>query len=102
MAIISLKTPSASSNPLPAPGQVSRKLLRYALMGGSLFLTIVPIYRLFSYLQVNVQNNLSVDDVMIAPLIGRILGGSYPWSQIFQDTFINGHFQILPILAQVG
>jgi len=71
-------------------------------MGGSLFLTIVPIYRLFSYLQVNVQNNLSVDDVMIAPLIGRILGGSYPWSQIFQDTFINGHFQILPILAQVG
>lgn len=81
---------------------LSKRWIHYFCIAVSLGISMIPLWRLLSFIHQNIQNVVSVDDVMIAPLIGKILEGKYAWQNLFKDTFINGHFQFWPIMTQLG
>lgn len=66
-----------------------------------LLAAIYPIFRMVFFLSSVGENNPSNDDLMIVPLLGKILDGSYPWSHFLHDTFLNGHQQSFPVLFHV-
>jgi hypothetical protein len=78
-------------------GEVAR-LLWIAIL---LALTLLPILRLIHFVTTTGANNPSNDDLMIVPIIDRVLSGTYHWGNIFSDTFLNGHFQLFPVLVQI-
>ncbi len=67
-----------------------------------ILLSLIPpgivAWRIFRQVGLNPSN----DEVMILPLIARILGGQYSWSHFFRDTFLNGHSEIFPTLLHLA
>ncbi len=48
------------------------------------------------------DNNPLVEDILFVPILHEVLQGTYPWKNIFQDTYLHlGHFALIPVLIQI-
>jgi len=82
-----------------------RRIVRRCLSGFKYFaiflISFSPIASLFFYLRNNGSNNISNDNLLIVPLIDKILNHSYPWAHFPRDVFFNDHFQFFSIITQL-
>ncbi len=76
-----------------------RRLLIPSLLFG---IALIPIVRLYLFLNNVGADNPSNDEVELFALLDKILSGEYEWRNIFDDTFSNGHSHLLPMLLHLG
>jgi hypothetical protein len=86
-----------NSNHLNPQNKVRQKIIIIFFV----LLCLIPIIRLFLILSTNGSNNLENDVVEYLLPMEKMLKGNYSWTNIFYDTFKEGHSNIFPVLIQV-
>jgi len=78
----------------------SNKHLSWAFWA-AVAVSLLPLANILRILFINGVDNLTNDTLLVMPLLGRVLDGSFDWNNLGRDIFINGHFQFFTLAAHL-